>query len=320
MSNKNIPFFVQLLTYYAVLSSQAHATNYDYVLNAPNMELFPMILIESGEFYMGTDTPVFPMDGESPRRSIFVPSFYIDRYETTNIEFVQFVRETGYVTEAEKFGNSFVMYNLISEELNSQINQSVASAPWWLKVEGANWYQPEGPDSNISARWHYPVTHVSWTDASVYCQWRQGRLPTEAEWEKAARGGLRDRLFPWGNKEMPSGQHYTNIWQGEFPDTNTRGDGYVSTGPVGQFPPNKFGLFDMAGNVWEWVQDDWYIPGRDLSRDTSDTTGTNKVMKGGSFACHREYCYRYRCAARTKNTADSSAVHIGFRCARDYEL
>ena len=261
---------------------------------------------------MGTDSPVFPLDGEAPRRSTFLPSFYIDRHETSNIEFVQFVRETDYVTEAEKFGNSFVMYNLLSEEVDRGINESVASAPWWLKVSGASWHQPEGPDSNISARWHHPVTHVSWHDATAYCLWRGGRLPSEAEWEKAARGGLRDRLFPWGNKEMPHGQHYTNIWQGEFPETNTAGDGYLSTGPVGQFPPNRFGLYDMAGNVWEWVQDDWYIPGRDKKEEDN-----NKIMKGGSFACHKDYCYRYRCAARTKNTADSSAVHIGFRCARD---
>ena len=276
-----------------------------------------MVLIESGEFSMGTDSPVFPLDGEGPRRRVSVASFYIDRHETSNIEFVQFVRETGYVTEAEHFGDSFVMYNLISEDLNRNINQSVASAPWWLKVSGANWHQPEGPDSSISDRWHYPVTHVSWRDASAYCQWRQGRLPSEAEWEKAARGGLTDRLYPWGNKAMPYGQHYANVWQGEFPHANTGEDGYMSTGPVGQFPPNRFGLFDMAGNVWEWVQDDWYIPEGDTldSMDIRDTP--SKVMKGGSFACHREYCYRYRCASRSKNTADSSAVHIGFRCARD---
>ena len=234
------------------------------------------------------------------------------------MEFLQFVRDLEYITEAERFGNSFVMYNLISAELNEQINQSVASAPWWLKVDGANWYQPEGPDSNVSLRWHHPVTHVSWTDAATYCEWRQTRLPSEAEWEKAARGGLADRLFPWGNKEMPSGQHYTNIWQGVFPDDNTAEDGHVSTAPVGQFPSNKFGLYDMAGNVWEWVQDDWYIPGKEqVTRGATEGVGPDKVMKGGSFACHRDYCYRYRCASRTKNTADSSAVHIGFRCARD---
>lgn len=281
-------------------------------------DLLPMVLIESGEFYMGTDNPFFPLDGEGPRRKKLVPPFYIDRHETTNLEFLQFVRDLEYITEAERFGNSFVMYNLISAELNEQINQSVASAPWWLKVDGANWYQPEGPDSNVSLRWHHPVTHVSWTDAATYCEWRQTRLPSEAEWEKAARGGLADRLFPWGNKEMPSGQHYTNIWQGVFPDDNTAEDGHVSTAPVGQFPSNKFGLYDMAGNVWEWVQDDWYIPGKEqVTRGATEGVGPDKVMKGGSFACHRDYCYRYRCASRTKNTADSSAVHIGFRCARD---
>ena len=323
---------MKLLTYHGVLSlalicpNVLTATRWDppsahLYLSRPPEDVHPqspMVLLEGGEFLMGTDRPHFPLDGEGPRHKQTVHSFYIAPHETTNLEFLQFVRDTGYVTEAEIFGNSFVMYNLVSPELNDQIDQAVAGTPWWLPVGSASWFQPEGPDSNISRRWSHPVVHVSWHDAYAYCEWGHARLPSEAEWEMAARGGLEDRLFPWGNRETPFGQHYANVWQGEFPGHNSAEDGYVSTAPVGQFPPNRFGLFDMAGNVWEWVADSWRVPSEATSGEESPSHEVDKVMKGGSFACHRDYCYRYRCAARSKNTADSSAVHIGFRCARDH--
>ncbi|KAG8007887.1 Sulfatase-modifying factor 1 [Nibea albiflora] len=237
-----------------------------------------MVLISGGQFLMGTDKPGIPADGEGPQRLVHVDSFYMDIQEVTNQQFESFVEASGYVTEAEKFGDSFVFEGLLSEDVKNQITQAVAAAPWWLPVKGAYWRHPHGPDSNIKDRPDHPVLHVSWADAVAYCSWLHKRLPTEAEWEYACRGGLKDRLYPWGNKLNPKGQHYANLWQGDFPNHNTGEDGYVKTSPTG--PPS----------------------------------GTDKVKKGGSYMCHKSYCYRYRCAARSQNTPDSSASNLGFRC------
>ncbi|CAI5688054.1 formylglycine-generating enzyme [Oreochromis niloticus] len=276
----------------------------------------PMVQISGGEFLMGTDNPGIPPDGEGPQRLVYVDSFNMDIHEVTNQQFQSFVLATGYVTEAEKFGDSFVFEGLLSEPVKSQITQAVASAPWWLPVKGASWRHPEGPDSNITDRLHHPVLHVSWTDAVAYCSWANKRLPTEAEWEYACRGGLKDRLYPWGNKLNPKGQHFANLWQGDFPTHNSGEDGYIKTSPVMSFPANAFGLYDMVGNAWEWTTDWWTVHHTtDPQRNpTGPPSGKDKVKKGGSYMCHRSYCYRYRCAARSQNTPDSSASNLGFRC------
>uniref|UniRef100_A0A3P9I090 Formylglycine-generating enzyme n=1 Tax=Oryzias latipes TaxID=8090 RepID=A0A3P9I090_ORYLA len=278
-----------------------------------------MVWISGGEFLMGTDKPGIAADGEGPQRPVHVDSFHMDIHEVNNRQFQSFVRATGYITEAEKFGDSFVFEGIVSEDVKSQISQAVAAAPWWLPVKGANWKHPEGPDSNITDRMDHPVVQVSWNDASAYCSWVNKRLPTEAEWEFACRGGLKDRLYPWGNKLNPKGQHYANLWQGEFPAHNSAEDGYTKTSPVMSFPGNAFGLYDMVGNAWEWTSDWWSVHHTTdhQHNPTGPLSGTDKVKKGGSYMCHKSYCYRYRCAARSQNTPDSSASNLGFRCATE---
>ncbi|XP_054832210.1 formylglycine-generating enzyme [Eublepharis macularius] len=278
-----------------------------------------MALIPAGVFTMGTDEPAIQQDGEWPARRVHVGSFYMDRYEVSNAEFEKFVNATGYLTEAERFGDSFVFEGMLSEQVKTGIQQAVAAAPWWMPVKGANWRHPEGPDSDISNRIDHPVLHVSWNDAVAFCTWAGKRLPTEAEWEYSCRGGLENRLFPWGNKLHPRGQHYANIWQGEFPASNTEEDGYKGTAPVTAFPPNGYGLYNMVGNSWEWTSDWWAVnhSADETYNPKGPPTGTDRVKKGGSYMCHKSYCYRYRCAARSQNTPDSSASNLGFRCAAD---
>ncbi|XP_037759769.1 formylglycine-generating enzyme isoform X3 [Chelonia mydas] len=291
-------------------AAAAAAWRYSPEANAPSPAVGPgtrkgpaahsqMALIPTGMFTMGTDEPEIQQDGEWPARRIHVSQFYMDRYEVSNAEFEKFVNATGYVTEAEKFGDSFVFEGMLSEQVKTEIQQAVAAAPWWMPVKGANWRQPEGPDSNISKRMDHPVLHVSWNDAVAYCTWAGKRLPTEAEWEYSCRGGLENRLFPWGNKLQPKGQHYANIWQGEFPISNTGEDGYKGTAPVTAFPPNGYGLYNIVGNAWEWTSDWWAV-----HHSEGETHNPS-------------YCYRYRCAARSQNTPDSSASNLGFRCAAD---
>ncbi|XP_060622290.2 formylglycine-generating enzyme [Anolis sagrei] len=278
-----------------------------------------MASIPAGVFTMGTDEPAIQQDGEWPARKIHISHFFMDRYEVSNREFEKFVNATGYLTEAERFGDSFVFEGMLSEQVKSKIHQAVAAAPWWLPVKGADWKHPEGPDSNIVDRMDHPVLHVSWNDAVAFCTWAGKRLPTEAEWEYSCRGGLENRLFPWGNKLHPNGQHYANIWQGDFPTSNTREDGYTGTAPVTAFPPNSYGLYNIVGNAWEWTSDWWSIShsAETAQNPKGPPTGTDRVKKGGSYMCHKSYCYRYRCAARSQNTPDSSASNLGFRCAAD---
>ena len=181
----------------------------------------------------------------------------MDIYEVSNQDFKLFIEKTEHITEAEKFGNSFVFMGLLSEETRSKVKQTVAAAPWWAPIEGADWKHPEGPDTSHEFRLNHPVIHVSWNDAKAYCSLAGKRLPTEAEWEYACRGGLKGRLFPWGNKINPKNKHWLNIWQGEFPTNNTGDDGFISTAPVNSFETNGYGLKNMAGNVWEWTNDFW---------------------------------------------------------------
>ncbi|XP_011313880.1 sulfatase-modifying factor 1 [Fopius arisanus] len=286
----------------------------DSVLDAlPN----EMILIEGGVYSIGTDNPILVVDGEGPKRRVVLDNFYMDKYEVSNRNFEIFVEATGYRTEAEKFGNSFVFEGLLSEGVKEGIAEAVAQAPWWLPVVKADWRHPEGVDSTIQDRMDHPVIHVSWNDASAFCKWAGKRLPTEAEWEVACRGGLNERLYPWGNKLMPNHKHRINIWQGEFPHNNTAEDGYKGTAPINEYPSNGYGLHNMAGNVWEWTSDWWNTRhSKDQSNNpVGPSSGSDKVKKGGSYLCHESYCFRYRCAARSQNTPDTSAGNLGFRCA-----
>ncbi|MFC7392092.1 formylglycine-generating enzyme family protein [Scopulibacillus cellulosilyticus] len=280
-----------------------------------------MVLINGGEFLMGTnDKDGFHADGEGPIRKVKVNSFFIDRFAVTNAKFAEFVSATSYKTDAEKFGWSFVFYKLISKKTARKVKQFPSGTPWWAAVEGAFWLKPEGPDSSIADRMNHPVVHISWNDAVAYCKWSGKRLPTEAEWEYAARGGLVQKKYPWGDILEPGGEHYCNIWQGEFPNENTALDGYLGTAPVNAFYPNGFGLYNMAGNVWEWCSN-WFSPKFHLHESKVNpkgpSKGSTKSMRGGSYLCHESYCNRYRVAARTSNTPDSSAGNLGFRCVKD---
>ncbi|MEU6881537.1 formylglycine-generating enzyme family protein [Streptomyces sp. NPDC046712] len=261
-----------------------------------------LIDLPGGRFLMGTDDPDgFPADGEGPVREVEVGPFRIAPTTVTNAQFATFVKDTGHVTEAELFGFSFVFGGFLSDDV-AAISRPVAAVPWWRAVPGANWRRPEGPGSSVTARQNHPVVHVSWNDAQAYCAWSGTRLPTEAEWEYAARGGLEQRRYPWGDELTPGGRHMCNIWQGDFPTLNTAEDGYEGTAPATSFRPNGYGLHNVVGNVWEWCAD-WFTP------------ETNRVMRGGSYLCHDSYCNRYRVAARSSNTPDSSTGNIGFRVA-----
>jgi sulfatase modifying factor 1 len=281
-----------------------------------------MVFIEGGSFLMGTDGPeAWKADGEGPVREVTVSAFWMDECAVTNAQFAAFVEATNYVTEAENFGWSYVFHKHVSAE-NKKLSRGYSSeAQWWLGIGGAYWRKPEGPGSNLKKREEHPVVHVSWNDAVAYCAWAGKKLPTEAQWEYAARGGLVQKLYPWGDELNPKGkngkpEHRCNIWQGKFPVLDTGTDGWTNTAPVKTFAPNAFGLYHTSGNVWEWCRD-WFSPdhSKDLPNDpTGPEFGTHKITKGGSFLCHESYCNRYRLAARTANTPDSTTSHTGFRC------
>ena len=278
-----------------------------------------MVLVPAGSFWMGSDDRfAYPEDGESPVKEVELGEFWIDACSVTNEGFAAFVDETGYETEAERFGWTFVFAGLLPDDFPP--TQAVAQAPWWRRVEGGDWRHPEGPQSSVDERGDHPVVHVSWNDAAAYCSWAGKRLPTEAEWERAARGGLERKAFPWGDELESGGEHRMNVWQGEFPGSNTVEDGFYGLAPADAFPPNGFGLRNATGNVWEWTAD-WFHPTfrrRDRRRDPRGPgRGTHRVQKGGSYLCHHSYCRRYRVAARQGSTPDSSTGNVGFRCARD---
>jgi formylglycine-generating enzyme required for sulfatase activity len=282
-----------------------------------------LVSLEGGVFLMGTANNRFPADGEGPVREVTISPFAISSRQVTNRQFAAFVADTGYMTEAEKFGWSFVFHHFVSEETQKSVTASVQAAPWWLQVHGASWQRPYGPGSSWEEVPDNPAVHVSWNDAGAFAEWAGMRLPTEAEWEFAARGGLEQAPFAWGDELTPGGRHMCNIWQGEFPNINTLDDGFHGTAPVGSFPGNGFGMFDVAGNVWEWCSD-WFSATyhRNERRATREDPlgpryGKSKVIKGGSYLCHESYCNRYRVGARSSSTPDSSTGNMGFRLAVD---
>jgi len=244
-------------------------------------------------------------EDEGPVHRVTLSPFFIDVHEVTNEEFAQFVRATGYVTEAERKGASWVFRQ---------------GARDWEWVEGADWRHPLGPEDSIEGRMRHPVVHVSWNDAAAYCRWAGKRLPTEAEWEYAARGGRRGQRYPWGDALKPGGEVLANFWQGHWPEKNLLEDGYYYTAPVCSFPPNDFGLCDMVGNVWEWTAD-WYA--EDYYRRTPSAnpkgppSGEMRVARGGSWFCSPNYCGAYRVAFRGKSPPDASFNNVGFRCAQE---
>jgi sulfatase modifying factor 1 len=302
-----------------------------------------MVQIPAGEFEMGAkEGEGFPE--EHPQHKVKVNGFWMDAHEVTNDEFAAFVKATGYITLAEQKPDWEVMKlqvppgTLKPPDSLLVAGSMVFSPPdhpvplddpmqWWRFVPGADWRHPEGKGSTIEGKGHYPVVHVSWEDAMAYCKWSGKRLPTEAEWEWAAKGGIRDAKYSWGNEELKDGFYPANIWQGEFPNKNTASDGYITTAPVQSFAANGFGLYDMSGNVWEWVSDwmdaNYYSTLGPLSvNPAGPAEGGNtthpyqKVLKGGSFLCHASYCTGYRVARRSSNGWDSGSNHIGFRCVK----
>jgi formylglycine-generating enzyme len=277
-----------------------------------------MVRLDGGTFLMGSeDELAYPDDGEGPVRPVAIRPFWIDVHAVSNDRFEAFVAATGHVTEAERYGWSFVFGGLLPDDF--PLTRAVAAAPWWRQVEGADWSHPEGPQSSVADRRDHPVVHISWDDATTFAAWEGKRLPTEAEWEHAARGGLEQQPFPWGAEREPGGNHRMNVWQGRFPVLDTRADGWFGTAPVDAYPPNGYGLRNTTGNVWEWCAD-WFgtDPATWTSEDpTGPADGTHRVMRGGSYLCHESYCRRYRVAARSANEPTSSTGNLGFRCALD---
>jgi formylglycine-generating enzyme required for sulfatase activity len=309
-----------------------------------------MVLIPGGEFSMGAQDPPdkehdhvgmkATLDSR-PIHRVYVDPFWMDKTDVTNAEFAKFVAATHYVTQSERKPTQEEFPDAPPENL---VAGSVVFAPpdhpvplnnhlqWWTYIKGANWRHPEGPDSDIKGKENYPVVHVSYDDALAYAKWAGKRLPTEAEWEFAARGGLAGKPFVWGDSFQPNGKSMANTFQGHFPDSNAVTDGYARTSPVTKFPPNGYGLYDMAGNVWQWTSD-WYRPdyyrtlvgqggvirnpgGPDSSFDPDEPGVKKRTMRGGSFLCTDQYCSRYMVGTRGKGEVSTGTNHLGFRCVR----
>lgn len=308
-----------------------------------------MVLIPGGTFDMGGDNEQASPD-EYPKHKVRVDSFYMDITEVTNAQFQKFVEATGYVTTAERKpdweelkksvppgtpkppDSVLVAASLVFVPSNGPVDLNNYSQ-WWSWVAGADWKHPEGPGSNIKGKENYPVVHVSWFDAMAYCKWAGKRLPTEAEWEYAARGGLVNNIYPWGNEHVNTGAPKTNSWEGKFPYLNEQKDGFTKYAPVKTFNCNRYGLFDMAGNVWEWCSD-WYDynyyqtlqnriavnpKGPQKSNDPDDPYTQKRSLRGGSYLCNDSYCSGYRVARRMKSSPDTGLEHTGFRCVRDLQ-
>lgn len=288
-----------------------------------------MIKIKGGSFEMGTDDARegFPSDRETPKTLVTVADFSIGKYPVTNAEFHDFFLATGYVTEAERYGNSHVFHLALDAqpdgETIKQNSQRLNGSDWWYEVPDASWRKPEGGHSSIKERMDHPVVHVSWNDAQAYCAWAGKRLPTEAEWEYAARGGTNGQAFPWGKELEEGGQFHANTFQGDFPQTNTAADGFLTTAPVHSYQANGYGLYQVIGNVWEWCLNPGRVPLEHFQkkstlewrRENNEPSQQLYALRGGSFLCHPSYCRRYRLAGRNSNTANSSALNMGFRVA-----
>lgn len=302
-----------------VSRNAAHSiSNNQPIQTALSVSNFETAQIPSAQAFIGTANPQIANDGEGPSRRKRITGFQCGLTTVTNAQFQAFVDATNYTTEAEEFGWSFVFWSDIAEDIGP--TQAVPHAQWWRRVDGANWHDINGPRTKATT-WHpdHPVVQVSWRDAQAYATWVGGRLPSEAEWEHAARGNLGDVKFPWGDKD-PDENGFTpcNIWQGNFPQTNTGADGYHATAPAMSFDANGYGLFNMVGNVWEWTSDRYTIQSlkKSVKERLTQMKGF-KLSKGGSFLCHKSYCYRYRIAARSGTSPDSATPHHGFRVIWD---
>ncbi|QDU80679.1 Serine/threonine-protein kinase pkn1 [Polystyrenella longa] len=318
-----------------------------------------MVMIPAGTFLMGNNTGPPQMkdmpshlNDEAPAHLVELDGFWMDQTEVTNAQFAKFVQATGYQTIAERkpkredFIGRIPDVSIIPEEnlqagsicFNSSVDPATlqkSNPLWpyqiWDYVHGANWRHPQGPESTIEDKMDHPVVHVSWEDAQAYCKWAGKRLPTEAEWEYAARGGLSEKRYPWGDEQVPDGEWSINIWQGVFPETNRLEDGFQTTAPVKSFSPNGYGLYDISGNVWEWCHDN-YTPdyygkssrknpqGPASSYDPMEENIPKRVQRGGSFMCSDTYCWGYRVSARMKGDPTSGAFHTGFRCVQSVTI
>ena len=307
-----------------------------------------MVLIKGGTFDMGADNNQARTD-EYPKHPVKVNDFWMDKHEVTNAQFEKFVKATGYITEAEKDVNWEEMKKQLPPNTPKPADSMLVAgsmvftppskavplddySQWWSWTPGASWKHPEGPGSDIKGKENYPVVHICYNDAEAYCKWAGKRLPTEAEWEYAARGGLQNNIYPWGNEHIESGTPKANSWNGHFPNLNTARDGFTRTAPVESYAPNNYGLYDMAGNVWEWTSD-WYdmnyyhsLPtnkvtvnpkGPDKSYDERNLYDKRKTIRGGSFLCNDSYCSSYRVAARMPGEISTGMSHTGFRCVAD---
>lgn len=317
-----------------------------------------MVFIPGGEFCMGSLDPTCgganacsgndPMRDARPLHRVYVSGFFMDQTEVTNRQFEKFVKATGYKTVAEIAPSKEEFPNAPAENLvagSTVFTPTPKAVPlnnflkWWRYEKGADWRHPQGPKSSIKGRSHYPVVQVAYADAEAYAKWAGKRLPTEAEWEFAARGGLSGETYVWGSELMPQGRYMANYWQGQFPVKDTGLDGFAGIAPVAKFPPNRYGLYDMAGNVWEWCSD-WYRAdyyqqlaarygsnkepvknptGPEKAWDPQEPTVAKRVHRGGSFLCSDQYCTRYMVGTRGKGEINTAANHLGFRCVKDLQ-
>ncbi|MEM0914373.1 MAG: formylglycine-generating enzyme family protein [Planctomycetota bacterium] len=336
----------------AAATTEPASANAQPTADAPNDQLAApaeappgMVWVPGGAFTMGSDAPgAWPNEG--PPHRVRVDGFWMDRTEVTNAQFAEFVDATGYVTVAERPIDWEVMKQQVPPGTPKPPDEMLAAGSlvftppahpvplnnlgaWWSWTTGANWREPAGPGSSIEGKDDHPVVHVAWDDAVAYTEWAGKQLPTEAQWEYAARGGLDNARFGWGDTFRPDGQTMANTWDGAFPHRNTLDDGHLLAAPVASFPPNGYGLHDMGGNVWEWTAD-WYRddrhaqlrrdglvvnpPGPDAPRDAANPNAPSRVIKGGSFLCHVDYCESYRPSARRGLPTDTGLQHQGFRC------
>ena len=320
---------------------------------APTNAPAGMVWIPGGEFSMGCTTPsegictaatMNAVHDAEPVHRVYVDGFWMDTNVVTNAKFEQFVKATGYVTIAEIAPTKEQFPTAPPENLvaGSTVFTPTTNAvalddyfQWWRYVHGADWRHPTGPDSDIKGKGNYPVVQIAYADAVAYAQWAKKRLPTEAEWEFAGRGGLSGKTYAWGDAFKPGGKHMANTYQGEFPMNDTGADGFAGIAPVAQFPPNGYGLYDMAGNVWQWCSD-WYRPdyyarlklaGVEVARNPQGPKASynpgedqpQRVQRGGSFLCTDQYCTRYMMGTRGKGDVDTGSNHLGFRCVKDIE-